>query len=98
MKILHVIPALNQSFGGPPRGLANLARMQAERGDDVAVLPCQIGKGPQTLEPGRCGNLFVHEAATASKLLWYDAKLKRQLREAARDRDILHIHGTWRYH
>src|SRR5262245_33521428 len=98
MKVMHILPALNVAFGGPPQGLANLVRAQARRGDEVTVLPCTTDHGPQTLQAGREGNLLVHEPATDSKLFWYDGKLKRRIREAARGQDLVHIHGSWRYH
>lgn len=98
MRILHVILDMSEAMGGPPRGLATLAEAQAARGDDVIILPCREVPGPQTLDPGRYGNLTVMKPPTRSRLLWYNAALKSALRAAARDRDIIHVHGTWRYH
>ena len=97
MKILHGITDLDERVGGPPRNVATLARAQADRGDDVAVLGCRRSSGPETLPVGRSGNLTVHDAPGSSKLLWYDRHVKRAIHEAARERDILHVHGTWRY-
>ena len=51
MMILHVIYGLAEIIGGPPVGLATLARAQAQRGDDVMVLPARRTSGKQTLEP-----------------------------------------------
>ncbi|MCG8403890.1 MAG: glycosyltransferase [Phycisphaerales bacterium] len=98
MKILHVTPHLNEEGGGPARALATLARAQAMRGDDVVVLCCCRTSGPQTLMPGRYDNMTVHEPVTTSGLRWYERKVKRAIEQAASDRDILHVHGTWRYH
>ncbi|HMQ14785.1 MAG TPA: glycosyltransferase [Phycisphaerae bacterium] len=98
MKILHVIYGLPVNFGGPTEGLANLARAQAQRGDDVTVLPCRFTSGPQTLPAGRDDRLHVLEPVTHGRLLWYDARVRRRVRELARGCDIVHIHGTWRYH
>lgn len=98
MRILHVIIALAEVIGGPPRALANLARAQARRGDDVAVLPCADVPGMPTIPPGREGNLLVREAPRSRHLFWYSPQVHHALREAARDREIVHIHGTWRYH
>lgn len=86
------------NFGGPTEGLANLARAQAARGDDVTVMPCRHTEGPQTLETGRDANLHVVEPVTHATLLWPDRRVRARVRELARDRDIIHIHGTWRYH
>lgn len=98
MRILHVCVSLPDVWGGPPRALATMARAQAARGDDVVVLPSIFTPGPQTLEPGDYGNLKVLHPPTTGELKWYNGKLKRELRRAAADRDIVHIHGTWRYH
>lgn len=98
MKVLHVIYGLEEFMGGPAYGLVTLARAQAARGDDVVVLPCSRLEGRMTIAPGRYGNLTVHEPPTSARLLWYNGPVKRTLRRLARDRDIVHIHGSWRYH
>lgn len=98
MKVLHVIQYLGDVVGGPPRALATLARAQAARGDDVIVLPCSRSPGQLTLPVGKTGTLTVLPEAVDARLLWYNARLKSLLQETARDRDIVHVHGTWRYH
>ncbi|MFO0840240.1 MAG: glycosyltransferase [Phycisphaerae bacterium] len=98
LRILHVIYMLAEDLGGPPRALATLARAQAERGDEVLVLPARGSPGPQTLEPGRRGNLSVHAAPTTARLMWYNGALKRATFDLAQTADLVHIHGTWRYH
>ncbi|TWT40903.1 GDP-mannose:cellobiosyl-diphosphopolyprenol alpha-mannosyltransferase [Phycisphaerae bacterium RAS1] len=98
MNVLHVIVGLAETIGGPPVALATLARAQAARGDDVFVLPARRTAGAQTLPAGAHGRLTVYDAPTEHHLLWYNAALKRELRRVARGCDIIHIHGTWRYH
>lgn len=98
MRVLHVIPDLAESNGGPPHALATLARAQAAAGLHVTVLPCRFMPGVPTLPPGRTENLYVSEPATHGRMLWYDAALKRRLRELVQAADLVHIHGTWRYH
>lgn len=98
MKILHVCVSLPDVWGGPPRALATMARAQAAAGADVVVLPSSFTPGPQTLEPGDYGKLKVLHPPATGALKWYNGKLKRELRRAAADRDIVHVHGTWRYH
>lgn len=97
MKILHVIDQLLAANGGPPRGLATLAVAQAEKGHEVLVMPAQKTTGEQTLNPGSHGKLHVLDAPSSSNSVLYDAAIKRAIRNAARDRDIVHIHGMWRY-
>lgn len=98
MNVLHVIVGLAEIIGGPPVALATLARAQAARGDRVFVLPARRTPGPQTLPAGTSGSLTVFDAPTDHHLLWYNADLKRELRRVARGCDVVHIHGTWRYH
>ncbi|HPF40651.1 MAG TPA: glycosyltransferase [Phycisphaerae bacterium] len=98
MRVLHVIPDLNLIRGGPPQALRALARAQAATGDDVTVLPCRKSSGPHALEAGDHGNLHVLPGATHSNLKWISPSLKRAMLTAAEGRDILHVHGTWRYH
>ncbi len=98
MRILHVIMSLAERWGGPPRALATLSRAQAERGDDVVVLPTRDDGGEVTIGPGSYGGLRVERPVTTSPLYWYHPAVKRALRELARESDIVHIHGNWRYH
>ncbi len=98
LRVLHVIYMLSEDLGGPPRALATLARAQAARGDDVTVLPCRRGAGPQTLEVGRHGSLAVHAAPTDARLMWYNGLVRRTVLDLAQTADIVHVHGTWRYH
>jgi glycosyltransferase involved in cell wall biosynthesis len=98
LKILHVIVGLSDVLGGPPRALATLARAQAARGDDVVVLPCSLFKGSPTLPHGTQPGLSVLHEPTRGEVKWFSPALRQAVRAAVRDRDIVHIHGTWRYH
>lgn len=98
MNILHVIASLSEVNGGPTHALATLARAQVARGDDVTVVPARSEPGRTTLQPGVEGRLTVVAAPSTGRLIWYDGRVKRALRELARGRDIIHVHGTWRYH
>lgn len=98
IRVLHVIYGMAEIIGGPPVALATLARAQAARGDHVFVLPARRTAGPQTLPAGASGTLAVYEAPTDHHLLWYNRDLRDALGRAARGCDIVHIHGTWRYH
>lgn len=98
VKVLHVIYGMAEIIGGPPVALATLARAQAARGDRVFVMPARRTAGPQTLAAGAGDGLTVYEAPTDHHLLWYNRDLREALRRTARGCDIIHIHGTWRYH
>jgi len=99
MRILHVIIRLAEIDGGPPRGLVTLAQAQAEQGDEVTILPCTSLGGPPVIESGIYDRLTVLPPPSSSSLKLFD----RGVREAAVSAvgqcpDIVHIHGTWRYH
>lgn len=98
MRILHVILSLAEAIGGPTRALANLARAQAAAGHEVCVLPCRRLPGPQTLETGSDGRLRVCAPVTDAPLLLPCRPLRHRLTELARSAEIIHVHGTWRYH
>lgn len=98
MRILHVITTLAEKSGGPPAGLAALAREQAARGHEVTVLPVWNGESKPTLAAGKHGNLTVLEAIGQPGALFRDSTFRRQVEEAAEECDVVHIHGIWRYH
>lgn len=98
MRILHVAIRLAESDGGPPQGLVSLAKAQSLQGDDVTILPCSSSGGRMAIEPGVYGKLTVLEPPTNGKVIWPNGKLKRLLVSLAKDMDIVHIQGSWRYH
>lgn len=98
MRILHVILGLADVWGGPPHALATIARAQARRGDDVTVLPCVPTPGRPTLPQGRSGRLSVLAPPITGSVKFYSPRLKQAIRDAARGCDLIHVHGTWRYH
>ncbi len=98
MRILHVINGLSVTRGGPSATLAALTGAQVERGHKVVVVSTMRQPPPLTLEPGEHGNLTVCEAPVESEGRWYNAKILSAVRSGARNCDIVHVHGSWRYH
>ncbi len=98
MRILHVITTLSEKSGGPPAGLAALAREQAARGHEVTILPVWNGADRTTLPLGRQGNLNVLAPAGKPGALFRDDAFRDAVEAAADHSDIIHIHGFWRYH
>lgn len=98
MKILHVIIRLAQIDGGPAWGLSTLAKAQAQLGDNVTILPCSGSGGKPTIGPGNYGRFTVLNPPTNENLKFPNKALKRLLLDIVRDFDIIHIHGSWRYH
>lgn len=98
MRILHVISTLSESSGGPPAGLATLARQQAAKGNHVTILPVENGAGTTTLSAGTHDNLTVLPAVGDADALFRDPPFLAQLDQAAEDCDVVHVHNFWRYH
>ena len=98
MKILHVINGLSVEIGGPPAALAALAVAQANRGDDVIVYSSFHAPRPLTLSSETQPGIRVYEATETSDCKWYRGSVLTELRSLVRDRQIVHIHGSWRYH
>jgi len=98
MRILHVINRLAEVDGGPPRGLVTLAKAQAALGDDITILPCSSLAGKPLIGSGQYGLLNVLEAPTDSSLKFPNKALKNTLLDLVKNFDIVHIHGSWRYH
>jgi glycosyltransferase involved in cell wall biosynthesis len=98
MKILHVINRFVKADGGPPQGLLAIAKAQSELGDDVIVFPATNTGGEKVLVPGRYGRMQVIEPPSSRSLILPDAHLDKALIEFIISSDIVHIHGSWRYH
>jgi glycosyltransferase involved in cell wall biosynthesis len=102
MRVLHVILRLAQADGGPPRGLVNLAEAQArsgeKNGDKIVILPCSSSGGKPILDQGRHGNLTVLPTQSESLLKFPDIKIYTFIDSIMNDYDIVHVHGSWRYH
>ncbi|MHC4255135.1 MAG: glycosyltransferase [Planctomycetota bacterium] len=98
MRILHVIVRLAEVDGGPPRGLINLAKAQASLGEQVTILPCSSSGGRMLVEPGTYGNLTILKPTADNRLMIPSHRLDQILRSLAKEAEIVHIHGSWRYH
>jgi glycosyltransferase involved in cell wall biosynthesis len=98
MQILHIIDRLAEADGGPPQGMLALAKAQATFGDNVVILPCSSSGGRMLIEPDKYGNLTILKPPTAASLKLPSAALNAAINDAAQGVDIIHIHGTWRYH
>lgn len=98
MNILHIINGLSVLHGGPSTTLSALVEAQVRRGDNVVVLSTLRQPPPLTLQPGQQGGLTVFEVPSDKDSKWYNPRILSEVRRWARDRDIVHVHGGWRYH
>ncbi len=95
MKILHMVPLINASVGGPSVSVTRLATEQAKLGHEVTLACLDYDHlGPQVPAPGvrllsQKGNfLAVHGRG-------WSPSFRRLLREEARRHDVVHDHGLW---
>ena len=98
MRILHIINGLSASIGGPQITLAALVAAQVNRGHEVIVLSARRTAPPLSLEPGSDGKLTVYEVPTISENKWFNRHVLYEVRRWARNCDLVHVHGNWRYH
>lgn len=103
MRVLHVIPSLSASHGGPSQALPVMARSLAATGVEVDVVttdddgPGQrmpgVSLGTWQAEPGWRRMLFPKQTEfyKVSLPLW------RWLRTHARDYDVIHIHAVFSF-
>ncbi|MFM8653433.1 MAG: glycosyltransferase, partial [Verrucomicrobiota bacterium] len=95
MKILHMVPLINASVGGPSVSVTRLATEQAKLGHEVTLACLDYDHlGPQVPAPGvrllsQKGNfLAVHGRG-------WSPSFRRLLREEARRHEVVHDHGLW---
>jgi glycosyltransferase involved in cell wall biosynthesis len=90
MRICHVVPSIEERYGGPSRSVMALARSQAELGHEVTLLATDPTSGRETAE----GTLHVRICRRDRPgLLCPSGELRRALQAVAPD--ILHHHGLW---
>jgi glycosyltransferase involved in cell wall biosynthesis len=102
MRVLHVIPAVGASYGGPSRAIVGMTESLAARGVDVEVATTDRD-GPARLdvrlgEAVRCGSVLYHFFATMPSGEWkLSLSLARWLRASAANYDLVHVHGMFSF-
>lgn len=101
MRVLHVTPyfAPAYRYGGPPRSILGLCRALGAAGVDVEVFTTTAnGDEPLAAAPGGT----VHDGVrvryfplTWPHRYWRAEGLRAALKAAARDADLIHVHGLW---
>ena len=94
MKILHVIPSLSPSSGGPPEALRHLAKAYGEVGVDVQIA-CQDDPAAPYLTNF---SVPVHAIGTSGSTYGYSRELLRWLRQNVTRFDGVVINGLWTFH
>ena len=101
MRVLHVTPyfAPAYRYGGPPRSILGLCRALGAAGVDVEVFTT-TANGDEPLAPAPDG--IVHDGVRVRYFplawphrYWRADGLRAALKRAARDADLIHVHGLW---
>jgi len=95
MRVLHVIPGLDNS-SGPTHVVVNLTENQAAQGVAVSLFYVAEEPGGPPL-PTRDLVETVCFPLTCCRRWAYSRALGRALKERAREFDIVHIHSVWMY-
>lgn len=101
MNVLHVLPVMNPSHGGPPAVGARLAAAQASAGHAVCITyhdaPAQRREIDESLKP--IPGIEKVRLAPLSPRLRFGAIVPKATREALRSHlaqaDVVQLHGVW---
>ena len=102
MRVLHVIPAVGPSYGGPSRAIVGMTEALAARGlkvevattdrDGPARLPVRLGEAVPR------GGVLYHFFRTVPSGEWkLSFSLAQWLRENAAGYDLVHVHGLFSF-
>lgn len=102
MRVLHVIPAVGPSYGGPSRAIVGMTESLAARGLNVEVATTDRD-GPARLrvrlgEAVRRGSVLYHFFRAVPSGEWkLSFSLAQWLRENAAGYDLVHVHGLFSF-
>lgn len=96
MRILHVIPSLDPSAGGPTTALIGMASAQARAGLDVSVLTTwREGQSPVAIREFEQAGVKVTQVGPVAGALRRHPDLANQIDQLAGEVDVVHIHSVW---
>lgn len=91
MKLVHVIPHMDDEATGPSQSVARLCEALVVEGQDVELHTMAARSPPSGVE------LVVHEEWRPTGRFGFSAGLIQSLRHSSADADILHNHSLWSY-
>lgn len=95
MKILHVIPSMNPSSGGPSQGIRNMDLQLKQHFDIIREVVCLSNQNESSLE----SDIFILHSLGRGERFWsFNYKLKSWLEKNVERFDIVMINGLWQYH
>lgn len=90
MRAVHVVPSITDPVSGPAYSVPALCESLAQL--PVEVTLHVLAPGPDTIPPDK---LRIYPAWPILKRLGISPAMRRGLREAAKNADILHSHSLW---
>lgn len=91
MKLLHVVPHLDEEATGPTQSVMRLCESLAAAGNHVDLHTMAGGRQPQGV------HLHVHREWRLPPRFGFSPSLRGQLAQAAQGADIVHNHSLWSY-
>ena len=91
MKLVHVIPHMDEEAAGPTQSVVRLCEALAMRGEYVSLHTMAAKLPPKGVE------LSVHREWRPLGRFGFSLELVRSLATASRDCDILHNHSLWSF-
>ena len=94
MRVLHCVPSLDPSYGGPVAVLKGLTRQLDLLGVSSSILCCSTGSPEADASNASAfpGARILWSHPAVSRFYW-EPFLARRLRKRLKDFDLLHIHG-----
>jgi glycosyltransferase involved in cell wall biosynthesis len=98
VRVLHVIPSLDQSDGGPSRAVVEICRASLDAGEQVEIA-ATVSENAGTVEtPGIPTHLFPRRKLFGRAADYkYSPELASWLDKNVRNYDVLHIHAVFNY-
>lgn len=96
MRVLHVAPSIERSYGGPTRSLAGYVASAKVTGIDVSVAAPQCGADDVESFTANAGNVKLHLfPAVGSGAFVISPALVRWVSRGCADFDVIHVHGLF---
>jgi len=92
LRVVHIVPTLDPSRGGPSRSVIGLARAQARAGAEVRSVTGRAADAEAPVAEGidvRCEPLLSHSFSVPG------TRLDSALRTAIDAADLVHVHSVW---
>ena len=100
MKILHVVPALHKSGGGPSESVPMTAMAQLRAGLDVGIAFYECGEmSEKAKEAEQVGVKLIRFRGSRTRFnpVAFSWDLVRRFEDVAKDYDVIHTHVQWMF-